>query len=55
MNASLQANLIKQGMAVNRPSPASFRAKLKPFYARWKNEFGADAWDQLEKYSGKLT
>ncbi len=54
MNDSLQANLVKQGMIVNKPSPASFRAKLKPFYNRWKNEFGADAWTQLEKYSGKL-
>ena len=30
------------------------RAKLGPFYARWKAEFGTQAWDLLEKSAGKL-
>jgi hypothetical protein len=31
------------------------RAALKPFYGRWKTEFGVTAWDLLEKTTGKLT
>jgi hypothetical protein len=41
-------------MAVNKPDPAAFRAKLGPFYQRWKAEFGDSAWSLLEKYTGKL-
>jgi TRAP-type transport system periplasmic protein len=25
------------------------------FYAQWQKTYGADAWAQLEKYTGKLT
>ena len=54
MNATLAQNLQKHGLAINKADPASFRAKLGPFYARWKAEFGSGAWDMLEKYAGKL-
>ena len=53
-NVTLQAKLAAQGMAINSPDPAPFKAKLGPFYARWKAEFGPVAWGLLEKYAGKL-
>ena len=54
LNTTLVAKLQSQGMAVNKPDPAAFRAKLGPFYQRWKAEFGDSAWSLLEKYTGKL-
>ncbi|MGP6156446.1 MAG: hypothetical protein ACLPYS_02760 [Vulcanimicrobiaceae bacterium] len=53
-NSSLAVNLKSQGMTVNKADPSSFRAKLGPFYGRWKSEYGSAAWDLLEKYTGKL-
>jgi tripartite ATP-independent transporter DctP family solute receptor len=47
--------LRRQGMTFNTADAASMRAPLKPFYGRWKTEFGAPAWDLLEKTAGKLT
>ncbi len=47
--------LRRLGMVFNTADVESMRAPLKPFYARWKNEFGPAAWDLLEKTSGKLT
>jgi hypothetical protein len=32
----------------------TFRAKLKDFYARWKEKFGPKAWAALERVSGPL-
>ena len=53
LNDTLTEQLGKQGMAVNTiADPAAFRAKLAPFYARWKAEFGTTAWDLLESGSG---
>jgi TRAP-type C4-dicarboxylate transport system substrate-binding protein len=46
--------LKRQGMIVNTPDTASMRAKLGPYYARWKNELGATAWGLLEAKVGKL-
>ncbi len=46
--------LRREGMTFNTADAASMRAPLKPFYTRWKGEFGATAWDLLEKTSGKL-
>ena len=46
--------LRRQGMEVNHPDTAAFKAKLAPYYRRWKQEFGQSAWDLLERYSGKL-
>jgi len=31
---------------------STFRAKLGPFYARWKQKFGDTAWALLEKQVG---
>jgi TRAP-type transport system periplasmic protein len=41
-------------MKVNPVDGAPFRAKLKPFYAKEKNEFGSEAWSLLEKSVGTL-
>lgn len=54
LNDTLTLKLGGQGMKVNKISdPAAFRAKLTPFYATWKGEFGSVAWDLLEKGSGQ--
>ncbi len=53
LNDTLTTQLAKQGMTVNKISDAApFRAKLAPFYATWKGEFGTTAWDLLERGAG---
>jgi tripartite ATP-independent transporter DctP family solute receptor len=47
--------LRREGMTFNSADTESMRAQLKPFYSRWKTEFGPSAWDLLEKTAGKLT
>jgi tripartite ATP-independent transporter DctP family solute receptor len=42
------------GMTFNNVDTASMRAQLKPFYQKWKGQFGTVAWDLLERSSGKL-
>jgi tripartite ATP-independent transporter DctP family solute receptor len=56
LNASLQADLESKGLAFNRTSPDSFRAKLREngFYGEWKGRFGDEAWGLLEGAVGKL-
>ena len=55
LNADLESQLSEQGMIFNQPDTAPFRARLGPFYARWKNEVGARAWSLLEAHTGKLS
>ena len=57
MDRSLQAELTAKGMTFTKPDPAQFRAALVKagFYAQWQKTYGAEAWEQLEKYTGKLT
>jgi TRAP-type C4-dicarboxylate transport system substrate-binding protein len=57
MDHSLQAELTAKGMIFNRPDPVQFRAALVKagFYTQWQKTYGADAWSQLEKYTGPLT
>jgi tripartite ATP-independent transporter DctP family solute receptor len=57
MDRSLQAELTSKGMTFNTPDAAQFRAALVKagFYTQWQKTYGADAWAQLEKYTGKLT
>ncbi len=57
MERSLQAELTGKGMTFNKPDPVQFRAALVKagFYAQWRKTHGAEAWAQLEKYTGKLT
>ena len=57
MDRSLQAELTGKGMIFNKPDPVQFRAALVKagFYTQWQKTYGADAWAQLEKYTGSLT
>jgi len=54
LNKELRAELTKQGMIFNDADVASFRAKLGPFYPRWKESIGDRAWSLLEAHVGKL-
>jgi len=56
LNETLQADLQSKGMIFNKPSPDTFRAKLRDtgFYTEWKKRFGDDAWALLETSVGKL-
>ena len=55
-NATVQADLQRNGMKFTTPSPDSFRAKLRDsgFYGEWKGRFGDEAWALLEGAVGKL-
>src|SRR5277367_265328 len=57
LDRSLQAELTGNGMVFNKPDPVQFRAALVKagFYAQWQKTYGAEAWAQLEKYTGPLT
>ena len=57
MDRSLQGELTSQGMVFNKPDPVQFRAALVKagFYTQWQKTYGAEAWDRLEHYTGKLT
>ena len=56
MERSLQADLTAKGMTFNTPDPVQFRGALVKagFYAQWQKTYGAEAWAQLEKYTGPL-
>ncbi len=56
MNGELAENLAKDGMVVNSVDNIPFRDALRAggFYQEWKTKFGDDAWDVLERYTGKL-
>jgi TRAP-type transport system periplasmic protein len=53
-NVALVATLAERGMRVNTAVTAAMRARLGPFYARWKREFGPRAWGLLEAATGPL-
>ena len=55
LTASLTDKLQRLGMQVNSCDTATFRARLKPYYAKWKSEFGATAWNLLERTTGPLS
>lgn len=56
LNASLQKELTEKGLVFNQAKTGTFRDKLQKagFYAEWKGKYGNEAWNLLEKYSGKL-
>jgi TRAP-type transport system periplasmic protein len=54
-NVALVATLAERGMRVNTAVTAAMRARLGPFYARWKREFGPRAWGLLEATTGPLS
>jgi tripartite ATP-independent transporter DctP family solute receptor len=55
-NESLAEKLVRRGMSINKADTSGFRGKLQSsgFYTKWRDKFGAQAWDLLEKSSGKL-
>jgi tripartite ATP-independent transporter DctP family solute receptor len=54
LNKELRGRLTQRGMIFNDADVGSFRAKLGPFYARWKQSIGDRAWSLLEAHVGKL-
>ncbi|HMD01466.1 MAG TPA: TRAP transporter substrate-binding protein [Candidatus Baltobacteraceae bacterium] len=54
LTSSLTDKLHRLGMTLYSCDIPSFKARLKPYYAKWKGEFGAKAWTELERYSGPL-
>jgi tripartite ATP-independent transporter DctP family solute receptor len=54
LNSSLRGTLAKRGMMFNDVDPASFRAPLGDYYARWKKEIGQKTWSLLESHVGKM-
>jgi tripartite ATP-independent transporter DctP family solute receptor len=55
LNDSLADKLQRRGLAFNAADRGSFRARLAPFYAKWKGEFGTRAWSLLEASAGRLS
>jgi tripartite ATP-independent transporter DctP family solute receptor len=54
VNAAGAEELARRGMTVNTADTASFRAKLAPFYARWREKAGPAKWRLLESYAGEI-
>ncbi len=54
LNAGAVNMLRGKGMIVNEADTSGFRKHLDAFYARWKNIYGAKAWNLLEARVGKL-
>lgn len=52
----LEATLTSRGLQFNRPEREQFRDVLAKagYYAEWKAKFGAEAWADLERYTGPL-
>ena len=53
-NTEFRTKLAQQGMTFNEADTSSFRARLAPYYARWKETVGEKAWGLLEGHVGKL-
>ena len=47
------AQLVKQGVAVNRVDQTAFRANLGAYYREWATAFGSSAWSMLESSLGR--
>ncbi|HRO57679.1 MAG TPA: TRAP transporter substrate-binding protein [Burkholderiaceae bacterium] len=56
LNETVEARLRTHGMQFNRPEREPFRLALQKagFYQEWKAKFGPEAWEILEKQTGKL-
>jgi TRAP-type transport system periplasmic protein len=54
INVSVANKLKRQGLILNTLETAPMRARLAPYYARWKRELGSTAWSLLEDKVGKL-
>ena len=54
IDVSLASKLVREGLTMNKADTSGMRARLGPYYARWKNEFGPTAWGLLEQFAGRL-
>jgi tripartite ATP-independent transporter DctP family solute receptor len=54
LNTSLRTRLAERGMIFNDVDPASFKAMLGGYYARWKQEIGQRTWTLLEGHVGPM-
>jgi tripartite ATP-independent transporter DctP family solute receptor len=54
VNAAGAEELARLGMQVVTADAESFRARLGPFYARWREKAGAATWQLLEGYAGEI-
>ncbi len=54
LNTEARVRLGERGMTFNKAETSSFRARLKPFYARWKATLGQKCWSLLEAHAGQL-
>jgi TRAP-type transport system periplasmic protein len=54
LNASALDTLRAKGMIVNETDTSGFKKPLGAFYARWKENYGTNAWTLLEARVGKL-
>jgi tripartite ATP-independent transporter DctP family solute receptor len=54
LNATLVDKMRRIGLAVNATDPATFRSRLKPYYAKMRDQFGPAPWGLLEQSTGKL-
>lgn len=54
VNAAGREALVRAGMIVNEADTASIRARLGPFYARWRGRFDPAAWHELEMTAGGI-
>jgi TRAP-type C4-dicarboxylate transport system substrate-binding protein len=55
LNNALRTRLADRGMIFNEADPASFKAMLGGYYARWKQAIGQRTWTLLEGHVGKLS
>lgn len=54
LNRKLENTLIRRGMRLNQADFSRVRPKLAGVYRRWKEQFGATAWQLLEAEVGTL-
>jgi TRAP-type transport system periplasmic protein len=54
LNTEARGHLAQRGMTFNQAETSSFRSKLQPFYARWKETLGRHCWNLLEARVGRL-
>src|SRR6516225_2196651 len=54
VNAAGAEELARRGMTVNTADTDSFRARLGPFYASWRQKAGPATWRLLESYAGEM-
>ena len=54
LDQQLRGKLKEQGMQEYQVDVPSMKARLGPYYTKWKAQFGPTAWGLLEKYTGTL-